>query len=746
MAVILAGMTGTGTLRAEELGGHLECRRIQNNRLPEEGVHIPREIVQVFLYEGAPRSVKVGEKHIAVDYGKSGCLFDRSTSRLVKRFTIADGWPATRPDTFHPERRWWRGNELVGPGVLHRWRGHGDEVPEVEVVAEVAFGGKTWRAVQPAGFLRALGRSMSWKERREKFGTWTTILEMLNKASYVETVGDTTEQSHRHSVREGLAGNIVTHLATADGTLWAASVDIYDRDKEAWGPGGLSRFNVDSNRWERIEFIDGHPVRWVTLLQTIGDELWVGFREGSGVEGDKVVYGMGLYPGRYRPKTTAIVLARLREGKWQTYSRAPRSERSRSRYGVEPVKPPPSTEKPVSLGVSGEQVVLLTQTGSIRLSGNWDVEKDGHVSLLDLPSGKWTDFDAEKDLDADQLDHFVCDNGEIIVTSNRGVHRWDARRKTWGFLDSQCHLKNPALSAATPAGDMLWVGYMNQSFGVVGRQGISRYDEKTGKWSYTTPGTLRTHCPVKRIATIGDGDVWVLFGQRPNLGAACEFRYYERESRPMPDGVARYAAGKWEFPAKMEGVPPSIERERKGTNGPERWTEKVRMGGLATVGSHVFVSTTAGVFMGPDPWKRILKPSDDRRSFFDCGDHIETSQDGECVVIVRRDPKDHQSVLRARFVPPEGEIRFDKIKLRESTWHLPHRGYLLNQTEQGRWGQDWAVVPSSVCEEKWVVGPFGGTGYRSVVETAAGIWFASNGELVRLDRHKLSEWVRKQTM
>lgn len=740
---VLVGITATIPIQAEESTAWLELRQLKDGKLPTAGMHIPTSVVQVFVYEGAPRSVRVTGKHIAVDYGKSGSLFDRSNSQLAKRFTVADGWPQIRPDAFAPATRSWRDSELVGPGVLYRWRDRGENEPAAEVVTEIAFNANTWRAMQPAKFLNSLGKSMSWKEKREKLGTWSTILEELNKSSYVEAVDNKTAKSIRYAMEQGLAGNIVTHLVIADGTLWAACVDIYDPGAESWGPGGLCRFNAGSNRWEKITSIDGHPVRWVTLLQTAGDELWVGFREGSGVEGDNIAYGMGLYPGCYRPKTTAVVIACLKNGEWQTFSRAPRDEGARSRYGEAPSKPMPSTETPVLLGTSGQQVILYTQTQSIRLSGNWDVEKDGQISLLDLPSGEWTHFDLQKDLNADQLDHFVSESGEIIVTSNRGVHRWDPRNKTWKFLDSYCDLKNPAISAATPVANTLWVGYMNQAFGVIGDQGISCFDEKTATWSYMSPEKLGTHCPVKRIAATTDGEVWVLFGQRPWLGSAGEFGYYPRENRPMPDGIARYASGKWEFPAKTEGILLAIEHERKGPTGPEHWTENVRIGGLVTVSNKVFVATTAGVYMGPNPWKKILAPTEDRNGFFDCGDHIEASDDGMTLVILRRDPKDNQSALRARFMPPAGKILFEKIKLEDSAWRLPYRGYLLEHGENTRWGQDWASIPLSVCDGEWVVGPFGGTEYRSVVETPASIWFASSGELVRLDRQKLAGWLRK---
>jgi hypothetical protein len=72
------------------------------------------------------------------------------------------------------------------------------------------------------------------------------------------------------------------------------------------------------------------------------------------------------------------------------------------------------------------------------------------------------------------------------------------------------------------------------------------------------------------MAALPSGDVWVLFQQRPWLGAAVEFAYYPREEHG-PSGVGRCANGKWEFPVELDGVPATITREFKGPNGIQRW-------------------------------------------------------------------------------------------------------------------------------------------------------------------------------
>src|SRR5205814_3437027 len=138
---------------------------------------------------------------------------------------------------------------------------------------------------------------------------------------YVEASGRNQEPARRFTTADGLASNIVTHLAVANGTVWAACVDIYDPVRKIWGPGGLCKLDARTGRWERVQQIDGQPVRWVTLLQAIGNELWVGYREGEGILGDRIVYSMGLYPDEYRPRASKLVLSRLQNGRWTRFVR-----------------------------------------------------------------------------------------------------------------------------------------------------------------------------------------------------------------------------------------------------------------------------------------------------------------------------------------------------------------------------------------------------------------------------------------
>ena len=197
---------------------------------------------------------------------------------------------------------------------------------------------------------------------QDTYGSWTAVLRELSKESFIQAEAtDGSGKVIRYTMADGLAGNIVSQLAVADGKIWATCVDIYDTEKKDWGPGGLCRFDPDTGRWERIEKIDGHPVRWVTLLQSIGNDLWVGFREGGGVAGDSLSYAKVVTAKLYRPNTTSVVLARLSRGEWKAFSRAPMTS--------QPSEPPQrkhtfidelSGEVPRKITPSGQGVMLLS--------------------------------------------------------------------------------------------------------------------------------------------------------------------------------------------------------------------------------------------------------------------------------------------------------------------------------------------------------------------------------------------------
>ncbi len=709
--------------------GGLELRHVQQDSLAPAGTAIPKDAVKVFVYAGEPRKVTVNENNIAVDYGRCGVLFGRSSGEITGRFTVAQGWPANRPDGFVQTTSFPAHSRLIGPGILPQGRsGRRDRQDQPQFFQEalsVEFQGHTWRAYQPADFLRYI-QTEGYKDRTGPYSGWSGILARLNEQSYLQ--GAAGQRPRRYTMADGLASNIVTRLVASQGYLWAGCVDIYEPDKNRWGPGGLSRFDPKTSQWETIKAIEGHPVRWVTLLESVGDELWVGFREGSGVAGDKVYYGMGISADIYRPKATAMILARLSAGKWTVFVR-PLSPASDGPAGQDREDAP--TEMPIELARCRTRVFLFTGSRSRRHSYNFEYKLDGHVSLLDIPAGKWRAFDLYKDFDADQLIGMVADKGEILITSNRGVHGWDDKRQTWRFLDPQAELKNPMLSAAVSRGNELWVGYTNQSFGITGRQGISVFDEKTLQWSYISPEQIGTACPVRQMAVMPDGDVWVLFKPRPNRSAAAEFAYYPRETKTArPWGLGCFSKGRWKFPVQLPEPAQPID-------GPEYPWDHSGVHELVAVGDKLFVAGREGVYLGPGQWRRIVEGQ-----VFS----IDLSADAKSLMLLRRGPREErgpETAQRGRYDLATGECSFQPVARDEAHpwWDFESRSCLWDQerTESGHpkpWTGDWVLL-SAWKDGNWVVGPLGGDTQHAVVETPHSFWIASGGELVRLDRKRM---------
>jgi len=326
ICLLIAALPPAGAA-AEDPNSALWIRRHTGSNWAEGKFSIPADAVSVFTYEGRPRSVHVTDKYIAADYGVSGVLFDVGSGKMVRRYTVAHGWPDRRPEAFGPKpSRPQHGTRLVDPGVV-AWRyphapGDDRKKPPLSVADEAKLGGRTFRAMQPTLHDIQRNYNTDGTAMRKKLGRWKAYLDASSRLSCIEAVGK--DWARPYTTTDGLAGNIVSRLVVSGGTLWAACVDIYDDEKKAWGPGGLCRYDARNDWWIHVKTVNGKPVRWVTLLEAHGDELWVGFREGQGIVGEKIVHGMGLSPGLYRPKVTAIVLARLKNSKWTVWSRGPR--------------------------------------------------------------------------------------------------------------------------------------------------------------------------------------------------------------------------------------------------------------------------------------------------------------------------------------------------------------------------------------------------------------------------------------
>lgn len=742
----------------------LELREITrdadgNRQLAENGVPIPADALRVFTYEGGPsnnglgfQAALVGDGEIAVDYGRSGVAFDRKTGRMVCRVTVADGWPRVRPQGFPlaPEHTdfWAR---LAGPGLLYILYNTDAEHPPYTPAATVEFAGRTWRAMQPTDFSHKKEQPEPGEAWSHKM-TWSGVLRDLDAQSFVEAAAP-GGQAVRYTEAEGLPGNIVTHLAAAQGALWAACADIYDTQEGVWGHGGLARFDENAGRWQRIAAVDGHTVRWVTLLEAVGDDLWIGFREAEdeceGVSGDDIYFGMGMYVGQYRPNVRSIVLARLSGGKWTVFPRDPASEAIESSAwspaGRHLGEPP--TEVPRKLARVGDRIFLFSDVACRSVDGGWDWPHTGCISVLAPAAGTWRVFDLEKDFGVNAIHNMIAERGEVLAGTDRGLFRWTGER--WALLDTGSPIRNPSMSAVVGVGGELWVGYANQEFGVLGEQGISRYDEASGRWSQFSPREIGTGSPVHTILPTAGGEVWVLFMFRPWEGSTREWPFYRREGWRSPEGLGRFAAGRWEFPARLPGVPETVSGQYQDAEGVlVTYTKRAFITHLAAVGDRLFVANATGAYAGPKEWKKIV----DRYVVF-----MEATKDGKSLEIVRNtvDKADGRTVRTERglYDLASGKVEFNRVDPNSREWNYvvgSSFAYVVRWPPQGAkdpdggspMNRDWTELPKR-GSRVWAVGDLGSDTYAEyrVVETPGAVWLVSEGELIRLDRERLRAWL-----
>lgn len=661
---------------------------------------------------------------------------------MVGRVTVADGWPRVRPQGFPPPPDpAARDIHLAGPGLLCVYYASGEKRPPYEAAASAAFAGRTWRAMQPTDF-RSKAETPQPGEAFTRPMTWSGLLAALDAQSFVEAAPNGGGPPVRYTRTDGLAGNIVTHLAAAGGSLWAACADIYDPEKEAWGAGGLSRFDPQAGRWERVAAVGGRPVRWVTLLEAAGDDLWIGFREGDGVAGDKIYFGMGIYVGRYQPLTRAVALARLAGGQWTVFARDPVPEAVDPPEGGTGARQPgePPTEAPRKLACLGDRVFLFSQVAARGGYGGWNSPQTGCISMLAPAAGRWRIFDAEKDFGANAVHDMIAEGGELFAVTDRGLCRWSAER--WTTLETGSPVRNPAFRAAVAVGEELWVGYTNQAFGVLGEQGISRYDEKRDKWSWSSPQEIGTGCPVRTIVPAGDGGAWVLFHRRPWGGAASEMPRYRGEAWGAPAGLGRFAEGRWQFPATLPGVPRTFSGQYKDEKGVHSYTMKAPIKFLVQAAGRLFVANLTGAYerpAGPEEWKRVADG--------DVG-WMGAAADGRALEIVRYlrpNGEVSKETQYGRYDLASGKVEFKTLDPQSPDWGrftwLPWGEVRPGETgAEPAWADDWTELPRR-GPDAWAVGDLqtDSLGGHRVVETPEAVWILSEGELIRLDRARCAK-------
>ena len=237
------------------------------------------------------------------------------------------------------------------------------------------------------------------------------------------------------------------------------------------------------------------------------------------------------------------------------------------------------------------------------------------------------------------------------------------------------------------------------------------------------------------------GDVWVLFRRREWRYAAAELARYPGKVWNAPQGLGRFSKGKWEFPVKLDGVPESRERVRQGPNRVDRWTEKLSITHLVGVGGKLFVADAHGVYAGPGKWQQIFESSQTKPSYPGAVQGIQRSPDDKALVIWERGQ--NSELRRHLYDVRTAKVTTSTIKRASyKDWEMARdAGYLLGTRRDHSWRQHWTKVPTAKGG-LWVVGPLGTTrGYHTVVQTPWAVWIASRGELIRLDRKLLAEWL-----
>jgi len=263
---------------------------------------------------------------------------------------------------------------------------------------------------------------------------------------------------------------------------------------------------------------------------------------------------------------------------------------------------------------------------------------------------------------------------------------------------------------------------------------------------------------VRRIVPLANGEVWVLFGERPWMGAVGEFPLYPRE-RHGPPGLARYVAGRWEFSVKLEGVPASRPIEsrsrpielpadrgaiRAGSGGPAAPGSPSSAGTptpmeplpilyLAGAGGKLFVANRLGVYAGPRPWKQV---------FSGAIVSMEASADRTTLEIVPETEENRhttEGITFHRYDPAVGRLTTEKLPPnQEQWWSIHERGDVLHSGgAEPQFVRQWVRIPITKPGQ-WAIGPLPPARHK-VVETSAAVWIASEGELIRVDRKRLAD-------
>ena len=290
---------------------------------------------------------------------------------------------------------------------------------------------------------------------------------------------------------------------------------------------------------------------------------------------------------------------------------------------------------------------------------------------------------------------------------------------------------NPSISAITPVGNELWVGYTNQAFGVIGQQGITRINQLTGKHTRLSPEDLKTHSPIRAICRRpGSDEVWVLFAQRLWLGAEKETIADPKErALNLAGGIGVWKNGQWQFPVQSDGVPDHFEEEYWDESHQFiRFKRPLPLTHMAVAGDKLYVANRIGVYEGPGTFKPLF-PEHARVM------GISPSADGKSLLMIctRDFYRTHGSPIeRLRHDPATGKQATEPMKNSEYAWSLLVQPTL--EDPEGDWEPIWARIPGTDL----AVGPLP-EGEHRAVRTEHAAWVQSFGRLLRIDAKALAE-------
>ncbi len=427
-------------------------------------VAIPASAVSLWANELRPHSFHEQDGKLLVTYDRTIALFDLETGKVIERdlaTSNSSGMSELRP--------LWKPPITIGPGVLAPLWEKDPNFGVAQVVASAKFRGRNWKSVQTSVDLGDEPPG-TWGDR-----AWTRALKELNELAYLEATSTDGADKRRYTIEDGLASNLVSLLAAADDTLWAACVDIYDHDIDDWGPGGLCRWDAKKDKWVRQTHVNGLPVRFVTMLQPEGKDLWVGFRLGGGIEGDFIHQGMGTYAGDYGPFVDRIAVARLSEGRWTTHLCQPLQD-DKGTWGHR-------AEAPRAVWPTGGRWLMLTT-----VPDDWYAKLDEqyvyHFKTINLNA---REPDVIKTADVEyatrQAAPLLTRTGQLVVTavsptnSTSGAFLWapaDGDRGKWNLLDPNSRL---------PVGRVLTAAIVNDE-DLAGGLGMRALRPAAARWPW----------------------------------------------------------------------------------------------------------------------------------------------------------------------------------------------------------------------------------------------------------------------